>query len=59
VKLKAMREQEPQVNVSTDLGDYRLTAFHLNAETRFQTTPAELGWSMRNLRIAVISRNGD
>ena len=57
--LKAMREQEPQVKVSIDPGDYQLTAFHLNAETHFQTAPAELGWSMRNLRIVVISRNGD
>jgi hypothetical protein len=57
--LKAMREQEPQVKVSIDPGDYQLTSFHLNAETHYQTAPAELGWSMRNLRIAVTSRNGD
>jgi hypothetical protein len=57
--LKAMREQEPRVKVSVDPGDYQLTAFHLNAETHFQIAPAELGWSMRNLRIAVTSRNGD
>ena len=57
--LKAMREQEPQVKISIDPGDYQLTSFHLNAETHFQTAPAELGWSMRNLRIEVISHNGD
>jgi hypothetical protein len=57
--LKAMQEQEPQAKLSIDPGDYQLTAFHLNAETHFQTAPAELGWSMRNLRIAVTSRNGD
>jgi len=51
--LKAMREQEPDKEISTDPGDYQLTAFHLNAETHFQSAPAELGWSMRNLRIAV------
>jgi len=49
--LKAMREQEPHVKISIDPGDYQLTSFHLNAETHFQTAPAELGWSMRNLRI--------
>lgn len=49
--LKAMREQDPQAKVSIDPGDYQLTSFHLNAETHFQTGPAELGWSMRNLRI--------
>ena len=57
--LKTMREQEPELKISTDPGDYQLTAFHLNAETHFQTAPAELGWSMRNLRIVVISRNGN
>jgi hypothetical protein len=51
--LENMRQQEPQVKVSVDPGDYQLTAFHLNAETHFQTAPAELGWSMRNLRIEV------
>ncbi len=56
--LESMREQESQVKVSTDPGDYQLTAFHLNAETTFQTAPAELGWSMRNLRIVVISHHG-
>ena len=57
--LKTMREQEPELKISTDPGDYQLTAFHLNAETHFQTAPAELGWSMRNVRIAVMSHNGD
>jgi hypothetical protein len=57
--LKAMREQEPEERVSIDPGDYQLTSFHLNAETHYQRAPAELGWSMRNLWIAVISRNGD
>ncbi len=51
--LKAMREQEPDATISTDPVDYQLTAFHLNAETHFQSAPAELGWSMRNLRIMV------
>ncbi len=57
--LKTMREQEPQVKISIDPGDYQLTSFHLNAETHFQTALAELGWSMRNLRIAVISHHED
>lgn len=51
--LEAMRRQEPAVTISTDPGDYELRSFHLNAETTFQTGPAELGWSMRKLRIGV------
>ena len=39
------------VPVDWDPGDDPLAWFHLNAETHFQTAPAELGWSMRNLRI--------
>jgi hypothetical protein len=49
--LKAMRAQEPELKISTDPGDYQLTAFHLNAEIHFQTAPAELGWSMRRALI--------
>ena len=49
--LNAMRAQQPQVEVSIAPGDYQLTAFHLNAEPHFQTAPAEMGWSMHNLRI--------
>ena len=49
--LKAMHEQEPQLEMSLEPGDYYLSFFHLNAETHYQTAPAELGWSMRNLRI--------
>jgi hypothetical protein len=51
--LKAMRAQEPELKISTDPGDYQLTAFHLNAETHFQTAPAELGWSMRRALITL------
>ncbi|MBN2450766.1 MAG: hypothetical protein JXR77_10280 [Lentisphaeria bacterium] len=54
--LESMREQEPQLEFSVDPGDYQLASFHLNAETHFQAAPAELGWSMRHLRIAVDSR---
>jgi hypothetical protein len=49
--LKAMKKQEPHLQMSLDPGDYYLVHFHLNAETHYQTGPAELGWSMRNLRI--------
>lgn len=52
--LKAMHEQEPGLQMSLDPGDYYLAHFHLNAETHYQTAPAELGWSMRNLRIVLI-----
>ncbi len=55
--LTAMHEQEPGVTMSTDPGDYRLAAFHLNAEITYETAPAALGWSMRNLRIAM-EKNG-
>ena len=49
--LKAMHVQEPDLKMSMNPGDYYLVQFHLNAETHYQTAPAELGWSMRNLRI--------
>ena len=51
--LKVMHEQEPNLQMSLDPGDYYLAAFHLNAETHYQTAPTELGWSMRNLRIVL------
>jgi hypothetical protein len=51
--LKVMHEQEPQLQMSLDPGDYYLSQFHLNAETNYQTAPTELGWSMRNLRIVL------
>ena len=51
--LTAMEQQEPNLELSKNPGDYQLTAFHLNAETHYQTAPAELGWSMRNLQIVV------
>ncbi len=57
--LEAMRRQEPAVKLSADPGDYQLTWFHLNAETHFQSAPAELGWSMRNLRITLLTETAN
>ncbi|MEN9574106.1 MAG: hypothetical protein RL514_1961 [Verrucomicrobiota bacterium] len=45
--LQALREQQPETNSSLDPADFQLSSFHLNAELTYETTLAELGWSMR------------
>jgi hypothetical protein len=49
--LAIFREKQPEIDCSTNPADYRLKSFHLNAELKYETAPAELGWSMRNATI--------
>ena len=51
--LHVFREQQPDLDCSTDPADYLLQSFHLNAELTYQTAPTELGWSMRNAMILI------
>ena len=51
--LKALKERHPESNASVNPEDYRLTMFHLNAEINHKTARAELGWSMRGLKISI------
>ncbi|MCF7847451.1 MAG: hypothetical protein K9M45_01275 [Kiritimatiellales bacterium] len=51
--LANFRAKQPEIDCSMNPADYRLKSFHLNAELKYQTAPAELGWSMRNASITV------
>ena len=50
--LNAFRQRQPEVACSTHPADYVLQSFHLNAELKYQTAHAELGWSLRDAEIA-------
>lgn len=50
--LAALRAAYPSANISGNPRDYGLTQFHLNAELHCSGGHAELGWSMRNLKIS-------
>jgi hypothetical protein len=52
--LKAFSQQQPAVPCSTNPADYVLQSFHLNAELKYQTAHAELGWSMRDAAISLV-----
>ena len=54
--LNAFRERQPSILCSTNPADYVVQSFHLNAELKYQTAHAELGWSMRNATISLVRR---
>ena len=51
--LTAFCRQQPAVPCSTNPADYAIQSFHLNAELKYETAYAELGWSMRDATIAL------
>ena len=55
--LRALREKYPDFSGSSNPADYEFVAWHLNAELKFATGPAELGWSMRRASIALAPEN--
>jgi len=52
--LAALKEKAPAFKGSQDPVDYALVEWHLNAEMKFGSGPAELGWSMRRARLALV-----
>jgi hypothetical protein len=52
--LNAFRQRQPMITCSTNPADYVLQSFHLNAELKFQTAHAEMGWSMRDATISLV-----
>jgi hypothetical protein len=50
--LKAVRKKHPDLSWTGDPSEWKLAQIHLNAEIRYETAPAEMGWSMRKLRCA-------
>jgi hypothetical protein len=51
--LGAVKQKYPEVPWSDNTAAWTLNQVHLNAELRYRTAPAELGWSMRRLRCSV------
>jgi hypothetical protein len=49
--LKAVSAKHPAVSPG-DPSEWKLAMIHLNAEIRYETAPAEMGWSMRGLKCA-------
>jgi hypothetical protein len=49
--LKALAAKFPGQVKSTDPSDYAFSQVHLNAEFHYSPAPAELGWSMRALKV--------
>jgi len=47
--LRALRDSIPTASINP--ADYEFVAFHLNAELHFSDAPAQLGWSMRHVKI--------
>jgi hypothetical protein len=56
--LGALKEQALAFKGSEDPADYALSEWHLNAELKFGSGPAELGWSMRRARVALVPEDG-
>ena len=52
--LAALKEKGAGFKGSLEPGDYSLTSVHLNAELKFGTGPAEMGWSMRGEKVALV-----
>jgi hypothetical protein len=55
--LRALKEKYPDFSGSSDPADYEFVAWHLNAELKYASGPAELGWSMRRAAIALAPEN--
>lgn len=52
--LQALKQKFPEFSGSENPADYALVSWHLNAELKFATGPAELGWSMRHASITLV-----
>jgi hypothetical protein len=46
--------QGAKFNLSVNPADYRVTEWHLNAELQTSSGPAEMGWSMRGAKVALV-----
>ena len=55
--LRSLREKASAFTGSQDPADYALVEWHLNAELKFGSAPAELGWSMRQARVELVPEN--
>jgi hypothetical protein len=56
--LNAFCQRQPAVPCSTNPADYVMQSFHLNAELKYQTAHAEMGWSMRDAAISLVRNSG-
>ena len=52
--LASLKKKSPAFKASDNPADYELTQWHLNAELKFGAGPAELGWSMRHAKVALL-----
>lgn len=52
--IAALRQSQAGFSGSEDPADYALIEWHLNAELKFGSGPAELGWSMRRARLVLV-----
>jgi hypothetical protein len=53
--LAALKHRAPNFAGSALASDYALIEWHLNAELTFSTGPAELGWSMHDAKLILVS----
>jgi hypothetical protein len=53
--LEALRTREAEFKGSHDPADYIFLEWHLNAELQYSSGPAELGWSLRETRVELMS----
>jgi hypothetical protein len=56
--IQALKEKDPNFSGSENPADYALLEWHLNAELNFTNGPAELAWSMRHARVALVPESG-
>lgn len=54
--IRSFLQQKPDMHCSSNPADYYLEAFHLNAELKYQSGHAELGWSMRDASIQIVKQ---
>jgi hypothetical protein len=55
--LQSLKEKQSSFKGSMDPADYAVIEWHLNAELKFASAPAELGWSMRKARVELVNEN--
>ena len=53
--LSSLKQQYGNSVDTTNPADYKLVGWHLNAELHFGSGPAELGWSMRHMKLTIAS----
>lgn len=52
----ALHAARPEIACSTNPADYVLQSFHLNAELKYNTAHAELGWSLRDAKVELVAQ---